>query len=142
MSALTHDHAGISILTPAKGATYAPRWMPEGTSISILTPAKGATHIISHLLPKHLISILTPAKGATSGMVAGNGGGSDFNPHAREGRDPEGVSEENPLLVISILTPAKGATLCNLHIVHRLFISILTPAKGATRPLRHLAGCR
>ena len=80
------------------------------------------------------ISIHTPAKGVTDAVPNKAAAYYDFNPHPREGGDPNSEWETTDYQ-ISIHTPAKGVT----NEINTAFgawdISIHTPAKGVT--LRH-----
>ena len=61
--------------------------------------------------------------------------GGNFNPHSREGSDPEPLKFAYPDTDISIHTPAKGVTSIAALQPSIFPISIHTPAKGVTRGL-------
>ena len=99
--------------------------------ISIHTSAKEVTVSLASAFKGFTISIHTSAKEVTKNARQKSGTLPYFNPHFREGSDPE-TADCRPAGPISIHTSAKEVTLYELLRVRQIAISIHTSAKEVT----------
>ena len=121
----------ISTHTPVKGVTDNWGNCRMGLEISTHTPVKGVTKNSDNLIKRMVISTHTPVKGVTYKCSILTKCVSNFNSHAREGRDG---GEKMKVIGISISThtPVKGVTASPIFNIRGIIISTHTPVKGVT----------
>ena len=100
---------GVSIHTPARGATLCGQVRRQTLPVSIHTPARGATNTTSSQRFSSRFQFTRP-QGARQCLILLPMSPARFNSHARKGRDLLNSAKAAVLLQVSIHTPARGAT--------------------------------
>ena len=101
---------GVSIHTPARGATAVEGAVDYARQVSIHAPARGATVGRARRVPNRYVSIHAPARGATARALDARAVSQVVSIHASARGATVGAVEGRGLRVVSIHAPARGAT--------------------------------